>query len=102
MLDTMSPQGVSEQETAVASDYERAALLGRLEEFEQALAVYETLIEQQPQAALAYAGKGNMLLFLQCPEAALAAYDQALTLAPALSPAWVGKACAHKALRQDQ
>lgn len=43
-----------------------------------------------------------MLLFLKRPEAALVAYAQALTLAPALSPAWVGKACALKALQQEQ
>lgn len=102
MLDIKPTRAIPEQETAAASDHERAALLGRLEEFEQALAVYEALIEQQPQDALAYAGKGNMLLYLKRPAEAVAAYKLAVMLAPALYPAWVGKACALKTLRQDQ
>src|SRR5690349_19351354 len=102
MLDTIPTQVAPERESTAASEHERAALLGRLEQYEQALAVYEALIEQQPEDALAYAGKGNMLLFLKRPEAALVTYTQALTLQPALSPAWVGKACALKALQQDQ
>lgn len=100
MLYTKPTQATPEQESGAAREYERAALLGRLDQYEQALRVYEMLIEQHPQDALAYTGKGNMLLFLKRPTAALVAYTQALTLAPVLSPAWVGKACALKALQQ--
>lgn len=102
MLGTTPTQAIAEQEPAVASDDERAALLGSLEEFEQALAVSVALIVQHPQESLAYVGKGNMLQLLKQPEAALGAYSLALTLAPALSPAWIEKACALKALPQDQ
>lgn len=102
MLDTTPTRATPEKENRAVGEHERAALLSRLEQYEQALCVYEALIEQHPKDGLAFAGKGNMLLFLKRPEAALVAYAQALTLTPVLSPAWVGKACAHKALQQDQ
>lgn len=73
---------------------EMAGRLVAIGQYEAALHLYETALEQQPQDVLAALGKGNTLLFLQRPAEALAAYETVLHLDPANALAYEGLALA--------
>ena len=60
------------------------------EAYQQALAAYEEIVQEQPGNARALVGKGNALDELYQPEASLAAYEQAIHLEPQNIDAWLG------------
>jgi len=58
--------------------------------YEKALVAYERALRQNSADAVAYQGKGNVLVGLECYDEALMVYEQALELAP-LSITYVSK-----------
>ena len=58
--------------------------------YEQALEVYTAATRRNPDDALASLGKGTMLLLLHRPVEALAAYREAVRLAPTFALAYAG------------
>jgi tetratricopeptide (TPR) repeat protein len=61
---------------------------------EEALVAYDHALEVNPTLALAWHGKGNVLLQIERYEDAAAAFDEALQLDPELAPAWHGQGLA--------
>ena len=70
-----------------ASDL-RAAVLGRLGEFDEALELYELILQQQPTQAGLWLSYGHVLKTVGRLEEGIAAYRQAIALAPQLGDAW--------------
>ena len=70
-----------------ASDL-RAAVLGRLGEFDEALQLYELILQQHPTQAGLWLSYGHVLKTVGRLEEGIAAYRQAIALAPQLGDAW--------------
>ena len=66
----------------------RAAVLGRLGEFDEALELYELILRQQPAQAGLWLSYGHVLKTVGRVEEGIAAYRQAIALAPQLGDAW--------------
>ena len=66
----------------------RAAVLGRLGEFDEALALYEIILEQHPEQAGLWLSYGHVLKTVGRLEDGIAAYRHAIALAPRLGDAW--------------
>ncbi len=78
---------VAEDSGEEASDL-RAAVLGRLGEFDEALALYETILRQHPAQAGLWLSYGHVLKTVGRLEDGIAAYRRAIALAPQLGDAW--------------
>ena len=70
-----------------ASDL-RAAVLGRLGEFDEALALYEAILKQHPSQPGLWLSYGHVLKTVGRLDDGIAAYRRAIALAPRLGDAW--------------
>jgi serine/threonine protein kinase/predicted TPR repeat methyltransferase len=61
------------------------------EVYQKALAVYQKILQEQPQNWMSWLEQGEILSKLGAHQDALAAYDQAITLNPNSYLAWIGK-----------
>ncbi len=66
----------------------RAATLGRIGEFEEALKLYEAVLKQAPNQPRVWMSYGHMLKTVGRVDDGVAAYRRALGLAPHLGEAW--------------
>ena len=66
----------------------RAATLGRIGEFEEALKLYEAVLKQAPNQPRVWMSYGHMLKTVGRVDDGVAAYRRALELAPHLGEAW--------------
>ena len=66
----------------------RAAVLGRLGEFDEALSLYETILQQHPEQAGLWLSYGHVLKTVGRRDEGVAAYRRAIALAPLLGDAW--------------
>jgi tetratricopeptide (TPR) repeat protein len=66
----------------------RAATLGRIGEFEDALKLYEAVLAQAPQVPRVWLSYGHMLKTVGRVEDGIAAYHRTLALAPHMGEAW--------------
>jgi len=89
------------QLTFTPSDYiEQGKALYFEGRFEEAIALYDLAIQQEPDNAKAWFGKGAALSKQQQIDSALAAYEKALQLKPDFSEAWFGKGTLYAKLQQ--
>ena len=70
-----------------ASDL-RAAVLGRLGEFDEALALYEAILRQHPAQTGLWLSYGHVLKTVGRLDEGIAAYRRAIALAPHMGDAW--------------
>lgn len=77
---------------AVSSDDSRhslkAAVLGRVGAYEEAIALYRGVLERQPQQPKVWMSLGHMLKTVARTDEAIAAYRRALEIAPTLGEIW--------------
>lgn len=66
----------------------KAATLGRLGSFEEAIALYQKVLEQAPHQPRLWLSYGHMLKTIGRLDDGIAAYRQAIAIRPALGEAW--------------
>lgn len=66
----------------------KAATLARLGDFEEAIAIYRTVLDRAPRQPRVWLSYGHMLKTLGRQDEGVAAYRQAIALNPALGEAW--------------
>lgn len=88
---------------AMASSYEdlydRALYFSQAGDFEQALPLWDQVLELEPRNAAAYSNRGNVRLALGDPDAAIADQTRAMQLAPAESDPHLNRGTAEEALQ---
>ena len=85
MGSTVATDHSREQELKEGDTYYRAR------RYEEALAVYDRVIQMDPRDARAYSNKGNALRKLKRNKEALEAYERALTIEPRSAFVWISK-----------
>jgi tetratricopeptide (TPR) repeat protein len=66
----------------------RAAALGRIGEFDEALALYKSVLDQAPDQPKVWMSYGHVLKTVGRQDDSIAAYRQAIALRPALGEVW--------------
>ena len=59
--------------------------------YQEAVVAYDRLLKEQPDNAVAWIDRGNVLSQLKLPQDAIASYNQAIKIQPNSHLAWVGK-----------
>ncbi|MGZ8336540.1 MAG: sulfotransferase [Allosphingosinicella sp.] len=83
-LDRLRPDAAEE----VGQQNLRAAALGRIGSFEEAISVYEQVLARLPQQPKVWMSYGHVLKTIGRRDDGVAAYRRAIALAPALGEAW--------------
>jgi tetratricopeptide (TPR) repeat protein len=92
---------INAQISFTANDYiEQAKALYFEGRYEDAIALYDKAIQEEPEHPRAWCGRGATLSKLQNTEAALSAYEKSLQLKPDYLEAWFGKGTALAKLQQ--
>ncbi len=87
-LDTLAERDANGEPETLGHNNLRAATLGRIGEFEEALRLYEAVLNQVPNQPRVWLSYGHMLKTVGRVDDGISAYRRTLELAPHMGEAW--------------